>query len=267
MYKSIIAFTTLLLFSCTTTKPVVTNTAKSNVVIDGKLWGAAYQQKAAEYAALCHQAYNAAAMSLDEHLKVIKVSKPIAVITDIDETVLDNSPNAVQQALQGKYFEPESWYAWTNKAIAKPVPGSLAFFNFAKEKNVTVFYLTNRDEKERAATLANLKKLNYPFADDAHLILKADISSKELRRQSIAEKYYIAMLIGDNLADFSNLWDKKSTTERMKQVSDNADLFGKRFIILPNINYGGWEDSWYENRHNLNAAQKDSAVKAGLQQY
>ena len=46
---------------------------------------------AAEYRALCYQAYNVAKMNLDQFLDGEKYEKPLAIIAD-DETVLDNSP-------------------------------------------------------------------------------------------------------------------------------------------------------------------------------
>ncbi|ANH82259.1 5'-nucleotidase, lipoprotein e(P4) family [Niabella ginsenosidivorans] len=249
--------------ACTATKTTVKNPEQSHLVIDGKLWGSLFQQKAAEYAALCYQAYNTARTSLDKILQDSS-SRPLAIVTDIDETFLDNSPYAVSRALQGLDYENKTWHEWTAKGVATPLAGSLDFFNYAAARNVTVFYITNRDEQERAGTLANLKKFNFPFADNEHLILMKDISSKESRRQAVAEKYNIVLFLGDNLADFSALWDKRSTEERLQHVKEHAADFGTRYIVLPNITYGGWEDAIYGNKHTLTPAQKDSAVKANL---
>ncbi|HEX7754372.1 MAG TPA: 5'-nucleotidase, lipoprotein e(P4) family [Niabella sp.] len=252
--------------ACTTTKTAVKNTAQASIVVDGKLWSALFQQKAAEYAALCYQAYNTAHSSLDK-ITQTNPPKPWAIVTDIDETFLDNSPYAVHRALQGLDYENTTWHEWTAKGIAAPLPGSIDFFNYAASKNVAVFYITNRDEQERAGTLANLKKFNFPFADNEHLIMMKDISSKESRRQAIADKYTIALFLGDNLSDFSTLWDKKSTEERLQHVKEQAAEFGTRYVLLPNFTYGGWEDALYGNKHTLTPAQKDSAVKANLSSY
>lgn len=256
----------LLLFSCKAVQKTSDSGPSSGITADGKLWSSLFQQKAAEYNALCYQAYNIARQRIDE-ATVKNSNKQLTVITDIDETVLDNSPYAVHRALQGKDYDAATWNDWTTKATAIPLPGSLDFFNYAASKGVTVFYITNRDEKERAATLTNLKKYNYPFSNNEHLILRQTTSSKETRRQAVAEKYEIVLLIGDNLSDFSTLWDKKTTDERNKNVNDNAGLFGKKFIMLPNTNYGGWEDAIYGNKYNLTPAQKDSAIKANLKGY
>ncbi|MGV3509167.1 MAG: HAD family acid phosphatase, partial [Sphingobacteriaceae bacterium] len=113
-------FVAIVFSSCAVKKEPV---SAGNLVIDGKIWSALWHQRAAEYKALCFQAYNVAKFRLDKALKQ-KHDKPLAIITDIDETVLDNSPNTVSQALVGKDFETEAWYAWTAKASADTIPGS-----------------------------------------------------------------------------------------------------------------------------------------------
>ncbi|HEY6503638.1 MAG TPA: 5'-nucleotidase, lipoprotein e(P4) family, partial [Chitinophagaceae bacterium] len=225
-----------------------------------------FQQRAAEYKALCIQAYNIAHLRLEEALK-IPSAKPKAIITDIDETFLDNSPYAVHRALQGKDYDSPSWQEWTDKGIADTLTGALAFFNYAAVNNVEVFYITNRKEAERKGTLQNLQHYRFPFADEKHLILRKDVSSKEQRRQQVAAGYEIVLLLGDNLADFSVLFDTKTTEQRTANVQQLAAEFGKKFIVLPNANYGGWEDAVYGNNYNLKPAQKDSAIKSNLKGY
>ncbi|MBO9658721.1 MAG: 5'-nucleotidase, lipoprotein e(P4) family [Chitinophagaceae bacterium] len=237
--------------------------SSGTLVIDGKLWSSLFQQKAAEYQALCLQAFNIARLRVDQALQRSS-AKPRAIITDIDETFLNNSPFAVSQALKGKDYEAGPWNEWTSKGIADTLSGGLSFFNYAASQGIEVFYVTNRDETERAGTMANLKRFNFPFSDDRHLIMRMAESSKETRRQKIAEGYNIILLIGDNLADFSSLFDKKSTSERSDNVKQLAAEFGSRFIILPNTNYGGWEDAIYLNRRDWTPAQKDSLVRRSL---
>src|SRR5580704_17832580 len=55
--------------------------------------GLVYQQQAAEYRALCFQGYNLARRKVEESIRSRKKNDlPLAVITDLDETALDNSP-------------------------------------------------------------------------------------------------------------------------------------------------------------------------------
>src|SRR5215831_766892 len=75
------------------------DTVRSSMVIQGPLWGAVWHQRGSEYKALCFQAYNIGHWRLDLLLKE-KHAKPLAIVTDIDETVLDNSPFTIHQALR-----------------------------------------------------------------------------------------------------------------------------------------------------------------------
>jgi predicted secreted acid phosphatase len=58
-----------------------------------------------------------------------------------------------------------------------------------------------------------------PITDNAHLFLRQTTSSKEERRQNIAATNSIVMLLGDNLGDFSYLFDKITTVEPTKNVN------------------------------------------------
>ncbi|MGY3213424.1 5'-nucleotidase, lipoprotein e(P4) family [Mucilaginibacter sp. HD30] len=236
---------------------------KLSIVNAGKVWASLYQQRAAEYKALCFQAYNLARLRLDEALKR-KGGKPLAVITDVDETVLDNSPYDAGRAVKDKDFDLTGWKAWTAKGIADTVPGAPSFFKYAASKGVTVFYVTNREEDEREGTTKNLKLYNLPNADQAHLVLKQSVSSKEVRRQEILKKYNVVLYCGDNLPDFDSAYDNKplqdmrnATTERLKKY------FGNKYIVIPNAAYGDFENAFLGNQ-KLNAAQKDSVLRAIL---
>lgn len=267
MKKHAFFFTFLfLLAACKGPQKVSQQPSSSHLVEDGKLWSSLFQQRAAEYQALCLQAFNIARLRTEQALQ-LSAAKPRAIITDIDETFLDNSPYAVHQALAGKDYEPATWNEWTAKGIADTLTGGLAFFSYAASKGIEVFYVTNREETERKGTLANLRRFNFPFADDRHLVMRKDLSSKEPRRQEIASQYEIILLLGDNLADFSALFDKKTWAERSRNVQSLSAEFGKNFIVLPNANYGGWEDAIYLNKRDWTPLQKDSLIKAALKGY
>jgi 5'-nucleotidase (lipoprotein e(P4) family) len=262
--KKILSLSAIVVLLAFSTHQIIQNA--NNTVVDGKLFTALFQQQAAEYNALCFQAYNIAKLRLDESLKN-KSTKKRALVTDIDETVLNNSAYAVHQALQGKDYDAASWAQWTSRAEADTLSGTLSFFKYAASKNVEVFYITNREEKEREGTLQNLKKFGFPYADNEHLILKQSVSSKEQRRLDVANTHNIVLLLGDNLADFSSLFDKKTTDERLQNVQLSAADFGKKFIMLPNPNYGDWESALYKYNYKLTAQQKDSVIKFVLKNY
>ncbi|MFT3702636.1 MAG: 5'-nucleotidase, lipoprotein e(P4) family [Agriterribacter sp.] len=251
--------------SCKTQKNTVTKN-NTPLVTQGPLWGAVWQQKASEYKALCFQAYNTARMQLDILLKE-QHNKPLAVVTDIDETILDNSPYQVHSSLLNKEYTDASWIEWTKRVDCDTVPGGLSFFQYAKSKGVDVFYITNRLEEERPQTLKELQRWNFPDALNEHLILKTTTSGKESRRQIVAATHDIVLLFGDNLSDFSAVFDKKPLDERTEQVKNNLSMFGTKFIVLPNTMYGDWEGTLYNYKYNLPTQQKDSIIVSGLKNY
>lgn len=261
-----------LVFSCNSSKKsglagqAVVRMDSGQLALGGKLWSSLFEQRAAEYKALCIQAFNIARLRLDEAIQQNASGKPMAIITDIDETFLDNTPNSVHLALQGKDWDQQAWYDWTARGTADTLSGALAFYNYAASKHITVFYITNRDEKDRSGTLNNLLKYQFPYSDNEHLIVRQAESSKEERRQKVMANYQVVLLLGDNLADFSSLFDKKTEAERTDNVYRVANEFGKRFIVLPNANYGGWEDALYENKRWL-LYQKDSIIKSKVKGY
>ncbi len=264
--KKCFLFLTIFVISCTSTKVIdkaLPNQA--SIVVDGKLFTALYQQKSAEYKALCLQAYNLAALRLVQYSN--NNGKPQAIITDIDETVLDNSAYAVHQGLVGKEYDPQSWFEWSVKGIADTVPGAPSFLKFAASKGVEIFYITNREERERESTLKNLAHFDLPNADAAHLITRNGTSSKEIRRQQVSLTHEIVMLIGDNLADFSSLFDKKSMGDRDANANLSQKDFGNKFIVIPNPNYGDWEGALFNYNYKLTSSQKDSIIKSVLKSY
>jgi 5'-nucleotidase (lipoprotein e(P4) family) len=232
----------------------------------GPAFAALWQQRAAEYKALCFQAYNIARMRLNEDLQQT-ADKPMAIVTDIDETVLDNSPYTVHTALKGEGYNDKSWMEWTGKAIADTVPGALSFLQYAAEKGVHVYYITNRSEAERTATLQNLQRWHFPDADNDHLILKTTTSSKEARRLQVAQTHKIILLMGDNLSDFAAIFDKQPLEQREQVTKQSAAEFGNRFIVLPNPMYGDWLPAMFQYNYKQSTQQIDSALTKQLKDY
>jgi 5'-nucleotidase (lipoprotein e(P4) family) len=236
----------------------------ANISLNGKLFSAMFQQKAAEYRALCFQAYNMARMRIDTY--VPQTNKPLVLITDIDETILDNSPYAVKQAYSGNEYTSNTWYEWTDKAAADTMPGAASFLNYAASKGLQIFYVTNREDRERESTVENLKKFNLPNADLIHLYTRTNTSSKEARRLQILERYEVVLFMGDNLADLHKSFDIKKQNDREVASNNLANEFGKKYIVFPNVNYGDWELAIYQS-YGLSQAQKDSTLKAVLKSY
>jgi 5'-nucleotidase (lipoprotein e(P4) family) len=234
-----------------------------------KIFPVLYQQTAAEYRALCYQAFNMATLRLNEIPKKKFRKQKLAIITDLDETVLDNSYVEAQLIKDGKEYSNATWKNWMDKADATAVPGAVDFFKAAKQKGATIFYISNRDSSALQTTLANLVKLGLPDADLAHIMLQGkSTASKEPRRQAVASQYNVIMLLGDNLIDFMNVFEKGSVDERFAQTDQRKEEWGKKFIVLPNSIYGEWENALYNyERGKLTEAQRDAMRKALLKGY
>lgn len=208
------------------------------------LWAVAWKQTAAEYFALCHQAYNLARLRLD----VIVAgrtpdSRPLAVVTDMDDTILHAASywgHLIEKNME--FFDDAVWDEWLPRNLETPVPGSLDFFNHCQAQDVEVFYITSRNQGERSDeyALEQLRLFAFPFADEAHLTVIRDSSNKSPAREAVAETHEIALLIGDNLNDFKRDYYVKDIDERMALMNRDRAEFGDRFILLPNPTDGHW---------------------------
>jgi len=222
-----------------------------------------YMQKAAEFRALSYQAYNLARRQLDadfENKNLKKLPKterkmPRAIVVDIDETVLDNSPSQAYGIKTRTPFNLKDWYAWGEMRRAKALPGAVDFLNYANSKGVKIFYVSNRDEVQKQATIDNLKSARFTDISVENVMLRTAESGKENRRKAIAVKYRIVLLMGDNLNDFSDVFERKSVADRFSETDKAKDLWGKKFIVLPNAMYGDWESAVYEYQR-LTESQK-----------
>lgn len=223
-----------------------------------------WQQNSAEYRALCYQAYNLAHKRLKEMVSNNTADKPLAIITDIDETVLDNSPYSAELIDSDSNYAQDSWVAWGKKESAELVPGAAGFFKAAQQLGVTVFYVSNRYDRQAPETLNNLQKFQLPNADAAHLFLKTDTSGKEPRRQQIIKNHEVLLLLGDNLSDFHAIFDDQNSAQRNQHATDMQPLFGDRFIVFPNPMYGDWEVDGIYDGQRLSEAEKRAVRRAKL---
>lgn len=222
-----------------------------------------YHQVSAEYRALCYQAFNVAKQKVDMNLKQMGLSKQRAIVVDIDETVLDNSPQEAM-CIKNNTMYPDYWEEWMNIEDAKPVPGSLEFLNYAASKGIDIFYISNRKDKYKEQTLANLIKVGFPNADHEHLLLKTVESSKKARREKVLETNQIILLMGDNLNDFSEVFEKLTIEKRFTITDEHQFDFGNKFIVLPNPMYGEWEGAIYNYDYTLPNENKSELRKEKL---
>lgn len=242
-------------------------TAAGEGLTNSLLWAVAWKQTAAEYCALCHQAYNLARMRLDLVLSNRRPGdKPLAVIADMDDTILHASSywgHLIKKNVD--FFDDALWDAWIPENLITAVPGSVDFLNYCASRSVDVFYVTSRDQgdKTHEYALTQLNFLDLPFADNEHLFLFRDTSDKTPARDEIARSFDIALLIGDNLNDYRRDYYVDNVDERMALMERDRADWGTKFILLPNPTDGHWVRAIFgdseplptdENRRRLKAA-------------
>ncbi len=223
-------------------------------------------QNAAEFRALSYQAFNSARLYLDRALLTKRNRKKPAVVVDIDETVLDNSPYQAMNILKNRSFDRKYWDEWIQKSQAKAIPGAIDFLNYAHKKGVEVIYISNRRIKGLGATYKNLLNLGFPVKRQ-NIFLKTTTNNKEERRQNVMRDFDIVLLAGDTLADFSEVFNEKGTNDRNILVDKMRDDFGKKFIILPNPMYGDWEGAMYNYEFSGTPEGKAKLRKGHLYPY
>lgn len=229
-------------------------------LVMAELW----MQTSAEYRAVCYQAYNNAKNIIDEETKKSH-NKPLAIITDCDEAVIDNSPHDAGFIGHNDCHTSANFAKWVNHADAKAMPGAKELLNYANSKGVEIFYVTGRNEKTCLEdTMKNLKSIGFPCVDKKHMRLKTTSSNKESRMNDIKKDYDVIIFIGDDAGDFPIGSYHKDVKDRNSLVDANKDKFGKNFIILPNPSYGHWESSLHKNYWNLTPKQKDQLRKSYL---
>jgi acid phosphatase len=259
-FQGVFGLTTLmLLVGCQTTQKV-SPTAQAN--FNSTLW----VQTAAEYKANAIQAYNAASQNLATALIDVQLtavteqtgnfsSMPPAIIFDVDETVLDNSQYQAQLLLEGRPFKLKTWDQWLVLQSAPAVPGAVEFINLALDKGVEIFYITNRECLQRAAsaqacpqkedTIKNLSKVGIKYVNADHVMLKNEqsgwVSEKHSRRLLVVSSHRVVMQFGDDLGDFlSQVKNDITVDKRAQLVAQYAPYWGTQWFVFSNPTYGSW---------------------------
>lgn len=274
MRFSALGLSLLLLVSCATAPapapapvaaaPAATPDCKAALaLVNATLW----TQSAAEYDAAAMQAYASARRMLDVALSdptwtaaleqpTVDATMPAAIILDLDETAIDNSAFQARMARDGIAFTDETWGGFVNEAISGAVPGAVEFLQYAKMRNVTPFYISNRNGNQEAATRRNLERLGIPLdANVDNVLLRGEreewkSGDKGARRQWVAAHYRVLLLLGDDLNDFAAA-SGKSWADRESIIRNNADKWGTRWFMIPNPMYGSWERASLANAQGI----------------
>jgi acid phosphatase len=197
---------------------------------------------------------------------------PPAIIVDVDETVLDNSAHQARMIRDRTEFSDESWDAWVQQRAAPALPGAVEFLNTAADRGVTVYYVSNREAAQAAATVANLRAAGFPIASEAQFLGKGTpvagcegkASDKGCRRQLVARSHRVLMQFGDQLGDFLDI-AANTPAGRRAALAPYAGWVGERWWVLPNPVYGSWEPAQFGNDWSQGAAERRAAKEAALE--
>ncbi|WP_088060845.1 5'-nucleotidase, lipoprotein e(P4) family [Xanthomonas fragariae] len=269
----------------TATPPVATTAPAGDDNLNAVLW----MQRSEEYRAVAEQTYRAAADKLDTALKQANWDalvpkersnaatglKP-AVVLDVDETVLDNSPYQARLLRDGKEYDELSWDQWVAEKKATAIPGVVDFAKAASARGITLIYISNRAVHLKDATLTNLRSVGLPVADDSVFLGLGTLvqgceqsgSEKNCRRQLAGQKYRVLMQFGDQLGDFVQV-TANTGQARGALLQQYHDWFGERWWMLPNPNpnpnYGGREPAQFNNDFAQPWQARHDAKRAALE--
>lgn len=251
------------------------STDTSKVSADDDLNAVVWAQTAAEHNLVYLETYRTAqskllgalhnknwdALPSNDRVTPFKGLKP-AVILDIDETVLDNSPYQVRLIRNNGEYRKDTWEKWCLEEQAAALPGAVAFTQFAAKHGIAVIYISNRSKQLDDATIANLKKVGFPVSGpDAVLgqgtvvpgCQSKDSSDKGCRRQWVGHHYRVLMQFGDQLGDFVSI-PSNTEAERAQPIDSYMsymDWIGTRWFVLPNPTYGNWESAIFHDNWKL----------------
>jgi len=184
---------------------------------------------------------------------------PIAVILDIDETVVSNIDFQISFE---RPFTNRKLEMWGRENPAQPIPGAVEFVEAARAAGVTVFFLTNRpcekyadeddDCPQKQTVIDNLGELGIQVAPEFVSLSHEQpdwTREKLVRRQLIGKDYRIIMVIGDDFADFVPCARNKvvapctepgTRASREAAFEQYADYWGNGWYILPGPTHGSW---------------------------
>lgn len=247
--------------------PLSTSGQTTDLQQDRRFDALTWVQNSAEYRMLTEQTFRLALHPLITALDDVTITadeeqlavndfadKPPAIILDCDETVLDNSAYNARNVLKKESYSTDTWNAWCLEEQAEAIPGSLEFVTRAQALGADIFFITNRRDVVKNATVENLKKLGFPATAENVLTKNKELGrgdDKISRRATVAQTHRIVMLIGDSMSDLCSEMNVSETSQRNETGNQKFKQLGSRWIMLPNPVYGGWQQALSEDKQAL----------------
>jgi 5'-nucleotidase (lipoprotein e(P4) family) len=202
-----------------------------------------WARRSAEHRATYLQTFSVAGQKLAELARGL-APQSWAIITDADETILDNSAFEESRAVNNTPYSEELWGTFVRSQVSTALPGAVAFLGTVHALGGRVVVVTNRAEDLCAVTRSNLQKVGLTY--DAVLCHPPAPASgdKNPRFRAVQEgtaapgmpALRVLMWLGDNIEDFPSL------KQPIRTMPDSAFAhFGHDYFVLPNPMYGSWE--------------------------
>jgi len=174
--------------------------------------------------------------------------RPLAVVLDVDETALLNLGYEYDEAARGLSYDQARWnrFEQTGADTVLPVPGAVTALRPIRAANVTVIFNSNRLAAYAAQTRAAIEGAGLgPAVHRETLFLKGDHgtdSAKDPRRAAVSQRYCVIAMAGDQLGDFSDLFNVRTLSvpdrRRAAITEPFARLWGNGWFMLSNPVYG-----------------------------
>lgn len=204
--------------------------------------GLRFQQQSAEIRALQLQAYNIATEKLDAAVAAADDPSKLAVVTDLDETVIDNTALLARDLANCHVYDAwDTWLPWERDGKPVLIPGAKEFLDHADSLGVAIRYVSDRADEQKDHTLATLTDLDLPQVSPETVLLLGP--PKVERREIVGADHQIVLLLGDTLHDFDGRFRKTPLEDQKATVAEEAAKWGTEWIVFPNASYGTWSEA------------------------
>ncbi len=174
-----------------------------------------HKQEMATYVATGEYAQSVAAVALSAHKYLAKripqgakPGKKLAIVFDIDETLLSNLLHIVANDYG---YVPKVWDRWVTSGQATAIIPVQTVYDAARQAKIDIIIITSRKESDRVATERNLQQVGYE--NWTRIYYKPETTEQPLsnagfktdtRRKLTQEGYTIIANIGDQDSDLAN---------------------------------------------------------------